>query len=124
MGIWITIGSLRKVSIEGVNNGVLLFLLCTSSCPLTYAWSTSIVNIVAPQFFKMEMKPSRATVYLTCSEPGLIPNSAFGFNPFLLLACAMEAALEISSYDELVHEPINPHSTLLANLLTAISLHF
>src|SRR5690348_6418808 len=37
-------------------------------------------------------------------------NSDFAFNPWLVASKAIDAARVISSYDELVHEPINPTS--------------
>ena len=49
-------------------------------------------------------------MYLTCSEPGLIPKIAFGFTPFATASSTIEAALDKSSYDELVQEPIKAHS--------------
>ena len=62
------------------------------------------------------MKPSRSIVFLTCSDPGVIVNLDFKITPFFTACFAIEAALEISSYDELVHEPINPTSTFLGHL--------
>ena len=57
------------------------------------------------------MKPSRSIVFLTCSEPGVIVNLVFRLAPLFTACLAIEAALEMSSYDELVHEPIKPTST-------------
>src|SRR2546425_1169956 len=54
--------------------------------------------------------PSRSIVYRICSEPGVTVNSDFAFR-FLASAClATEAERVISSYDELVQEPINATS--------------
>ena len=38
-------------------------------------------------------------------------NSAFVLRPFFIACFAIEAERDISSYDELVHEPIRPTST-------------
>src|SRR5437763_1239006 len=61
-------------------------------------------------FSKVLRNPSLSTVYLTCSDPGVMVNSDLAFSPLLMACVAMEADLEISSYDELVHDPINPTS--------------
>ena len=57
----------------------------------------ALVNIFVPRSSKVLIKPSLSMVYRTSSEPGLIPNSAAGFNPFDTACAAMDAALEISS---------------------------
>ena len=62
------------------------------------------------------MKPSRSIVFLTCSDPGVIVNLDFKTTPFFTACLAIEAALDISSYDELVHDPINPTSTFFGHL--------
>ena len=62
------------------------------------------------------MKPSRSIVFLTCSDPGVIVNLDFKTTPLFTACLAIEAALDISSYDELVHEPINPTSTFFGHL--------
>ena len=54
-------------------------------------------------------------VYRTNSDPGVIVNSAFDFSFLSTACCASEAAREISSYDELVHEPIKPTSILVGH---------
>ena len=45
--------------------------------------------------------------------------SAFVFNPFSTACFAIDAEREISSYEELVHEPINPTSTSVGQLFSA-----
>src|ERR1017187_444682 len=70
----------------------------------------AFASTMPPIFSNMPRYPSLSTVYLTCSEPGVIVNSALAFKPWLVACSAMDAALVISSYDELVHEPINPTS--------------
>jgi len=57
----------------------------------------ALVNILASNFSKIPKIPSLSAVYLTCSEPGLIPNSAFVFNPLSKACCAIEDALYKSS---------------------------
>ena len=46
----------------------------------------ALVNILASKSSKIPNIPSLAAVYLTCSDPGLIPNSDLIFKP-LLNAC-------------------------------------
>ena len=53
--------------------------------------------------------PSLSAVYLTCSEPGFIPNLDFILIFFSKACLAIDAALERSSYDEFVQDPIRPH---------------
>ena len=62
------------------------------------------------------MKPSLSIVKRTCSEPGVIVNSDFVTKPFSTACCAIDADLEISSYDEFVQDPIKPTSTLVGQL--------
>ena len=81
----------------------------------------ALVKIVAFKSVKVLINPSRSAVYLTCSDPGLIPNSAFVANPFAIACCAIDAARLKSSYDEFVHEPIKPHSTFNGQLFFAAS---
>ena len=47
----------------------------------------------------------------TISEPGVIVYSLFAFRPLAMASSAIEAARDISSYDELVQEPISATST-------------
>ena len=68
----------------------------------------ALANTSAPSFSKISINPSRSIVNLTCSEPGVIVNFAFVFKPLSTACFAIEAALDISSYDELVQEPIRP----------------
>ena len=72
-----------------------------------------MVNILASSFSKIFSNPSLSAVYLTCSEPGLIPNSALVERFFSTAWLAIDDALDKSSYDEFVQEPINPHSIFL-----------
>src|SRR5690554_807977 len=65
------------------------------------------------------MIPSLSMVYLICSEPGLIPNSAFGVIFFSKACSTIDTARDISSYDELVQDPINPHSILIGQSFSA-----
>ena len=57
----------------------------------------ALVNILASKSSKIDKSPSRSAVYLTCSEPGLIPNSALVTNFFSTACFAMEAARAKSS---------------------------
>src|SRR5690606_22640157 len=73
----------------------------------------ALVKMVAPSFSKTSKSPSLSAVYRICSEPGFIPKSLFGFNFLSTACCAMEAALDKSSYEEFVQEPISPQSTFM-----------
>ena len=66
----------------------------------------ALVKILASKSSNISRSPSLSAVYLTCSDPGLIPNSAFVIN-FLSTACfAILAALERSSYEELAQSQL------------------
>ena len=58
----------------------------------------ALVKIFASNFSKTAKIPSLSAVYLTFSEPGLIPKCAFVFKPLSIACCAIEAALDKSSY--------------------------
>src|SRR5699024_6077132 len=72
----------------------------------------ALVKMVAFSSSNDFRRPSLSAVYRTCSDPGLIPNSALVTSPFSTACLAMDAALDKSSYEEFVQEPINHHSTL------------
>ena len=54
-------------------------------------------KISAPSSSNISTNPSLSIVCLTCSEPGVIVNLAFVFNPLSTACLAIEADLEISS---------------------------
>src|SRR5690606_29399243 len=81
----------------------------------------ALVNIVASRSVNVSSSPSRSAVYRTCSEPGLIPKSALVTNPLSTACLAIDAARDRSSYDELVHDPISPHSTFSGHPFLAAS---
>ncbi len=57
----------------------------------------ALVNIFAFKFSKIFKNPSLSAVYLTCSDPGLIPSSDLVSKPLSIACCAIEAALDKSS---------------------------
>ena len=57
----------------------------------------ALAKTSAPNCLKIRINPSRSIVYRTCSDPGVMVNLAFVFNPLSTACFAMEAALEISS---------------------------
>ena len=59
----------------------------------------AFAKISAPNFSKIFIKPSLSIVCLTCSEPGVIVNLAFVFSPLSIACCAIDADLDMSSYD-------------------------
>mmetsp|Transcript_21649 Transcript_21649/g.38589 ORF Transcript_21649/g.38589 Transcript_21649/m.38589 type:complete len:208 (-) Transcript_21649:1161-1784(-) len=63
---------------------------------------------VPPTLLKMSMMPSRSMVALICSEPGLMVKGTLALMPASRACLAMEAARAMSSYEELVQEPIRP----------------
>src|SRR5690606_2961650 len=82
----------------------------------------ALANTVAPILLNVSINPSRSIVYLTCSEPGVMVKLALVFS-FLSDTClASDAALDMSSYEEFVQEPINPYSTLIGQLLSLAAL--
>ena len=58
----------------------------------------ALVKILADSnFLNVSIKPSRSAVYLTCSDPGLIPKIALGLTPLFTASSTMEAARVKSS---------------------------
>ena len=79
---------IAKNVIDNSNSNV-----CVAGSVSTYgSWDR-----VEPKFLKTSSKPSLSAVYLTCSEPGLIPNIAFGFTPLEIASSTIDAALVKSS---------------------------
>ena len=79
----------------------------------------ALANTLPPMDSKSLSKPSRSAVKRTCSEPGVTVYSLLTSNPFSAACLAIEAARVMSSYDELVHEPINPTSILVGQPLAS-----
>src|SRR6218665_1001464 len=79
----------------------------------------ALAKTLAPMLLNVLIILSRSMVWRTISEPGVMVNSAFVFKRSAATCAAKLAAREISSYDELVHEPINPTSTLVGQLFFA-----
>src|SRR5690606_9607778 len=50
--VWVTIGTLRKVTVERVYNCVFLLLLCSCTIPHTNTWTTSIRKDSCIQIFE------------------------------------------------------------------------
>lgn len=44
----------------------------------------------------------------TCSDPGVMVNADLALRPCEAASLAIEADRDMSSYDELVHDPISP----------------
>src|SRR5580698_2556357 len=77
----------------------------------------ALARTTPPISSKVLRKPSFSMVKRTCSEPGVMVNSAFVLS-FLVVACrAREAERLISSYEELVHDPIRATSRRSGQLL-------
>ena len=96
---------LNDVTIEFGRSG---FSVSRFHCPIQGPQAFAIM--VAPTSSNSVNIPSRSAVKRTCSEPGLIINWALTDTPFDFASFTIEAALDISSYEELVQEPIKPTS--------------
>ena len=81
----------------------------------------AFANTSPPIFLNNSRKPSRSAINLICSEPGLIVNSDFATSFLDRASLTTEAAREISSYDELVHDPMSPTSTSIGHLFFTAS---
>jgi hypothetical protein len=67
----------------------------------------ALASTVAPIASRSASSPSRSIVARICSEPGVISSGTWVVNPLADAWRATEAARVMSSYDELVHDPIN-----------------
>ncbi len=67
----------------------------------------AFAKTVAPISFRESIWPSLSIVPLICSDPGVTSNGIFDLIPLDLACSAKLAALDISSYEELVQLPIN-----------------
>lgn len=54
---------------------------------------------------------SRSIVALICSDPGVMWKRDLAFSPCFMASLTIEAQRPMSSYDELVQDPINPAFT-------------
>ena len=63
-------------------------------------------STVPPMASRSASSPSRSMVARTCSEPGVMNSFDLARRPWADACRAMDAARVMSSYDELVHEPI------------------
>ena len=52
MGVGVTVGSFREISVEGMNNGVLLLFVCAGSCPLANARSAGVGKDTGPDLME------------------------------------------------------------------------
>ena len=66
----------------------------------------ALASTVAPTASSSARRPSRSIVARVCSEPGVIMSSTLAVSPWAAACRAIEAARVMSSYDELVHEPM------------------
>src|SRR5450759_4935123 len=76
----------------------------------------AFANISPPIFSNVPRKPSRSEINRICSEPGVTLNSDLAVSFRARAFFATDAAREISSYEEFVHEPISPTSTFTGHL--------
>ena len=71
----------------------------------------ALASTVAPTASRSASSPSRSIVARICSEPGVISNSVLAVRPLAAAWRAIDAARVMSSYDELVHDPIRVELT-------------
>ena len=67
----------------------------------------ALASTVAPTASRSASSPSRSIVARICSEPGVTSSSICARSPFAAAWRATDAARVMSSYDELVHDPIS-----------------
>src|SRR5438067_7484243 len=67
----------------------------------------ALASTVPPIASRSARRPSRSMVARTCSEPGVISSCVLARRPFADACRASDAARVMSSYDELVHDPIS-----------------
>src|SRR5581483_1332584 len=67
----------------------------------------AFASTVAPMASRSARSPSRSIVPRTRSEPGVTRSGVFTRSPALAACRAIDAVRVMSSYDELVHDPIN-----------------
>src|SRR2546423_9933577 len=67
----------------------------------------ALASTVPPMASRSASRPSRSMVARTCSEPGVMRSCVLARRPLADAWRASDAARVMSSYDELVHEPIN-----------------
>ena len=82
----------------------------------------ALASTVAPIASRSASRPSRSIVARTCSEPGVMSSSVLAVSPCAAADRAIDAARVMSSYDELVHEPIERGGDLGRPALRAASV--
>ena len=73
-------------------------------CRATQGWK----RLTPPKSSRVLSCPSRSIVARICSEPGVTVKSDLALMPWSIASCAIDAARDISSYEEFVQEPIRP----------------
>ncbi len=68
----------------------------------------ALARTIPPNSSNVSSWPSLAMVARICSEPGVTVKVDWAFRPWSSASRAMEAARDMSSYDELVQDPIRP----------------
>ena len=67
----------------------------------------ALARTVAPTASRSASRPSRSIVARICSEPGVTSSSTCDRSPLAAAWRATDAARVMSSYDELVHDPMS-----------------
>lgn len=68
----------------------------------------ALASTLAPTSSSTSWSPSRSTVARMSSLPGVTMNGTLTLRPASRACLAIEATRDMSSYDELVHDPISP----------------
>src|SRR4051794_18339473 len=80
-----------------------------SHCPMH--GPQALASTRPPMASRSARRPSRSIVARTCSDPGVMRNWVLAVRPLADAWRATDAALVMSSYDELVHDPISADDT-------------
>ena len=78
----------------------------------------ALASTVAPTSSKVDCNPSLSIVARMSSDPGVTRNGTLDLSPAALACSAMDATRDMSSYDELVHEPMSAEERVVGYLFS------
>ena len=81
----------------------------------------ALANTVPPASVKVSKMPSSAIVARICSDPGVILKIDLALSPCFRACLTTDAERDISSYEELVHDPMSPADMSAGHPLRSIS---
>mmetsp|Transcript_33922 Transcript_33922/g.100966 ORF Transcript_33922/g.100966 Transcript_33922/m.100966 type:complete len:293 (+) Transcript_33922:705-1583(+) len=92
-------------------NDVMMELASPLATSVRFHWPMhgphELDSTVPPILANVSIMPSRSIVARICSEPGEMVNGTLALMPAASACFAMDAARAMSSYEELVHEPMS-----------------